>query len=224
MISENYQYLIKKFGPITKNIPIDDVSKEEIRKKFPPEFTQFISEFGIGMWLDGRFQFCNPLEFQSIMNIILQGDPDFQPEHTSMFGYSAFGKIMAWNRTQGFLGVSLPRLWASARRPGKIPDVTILSSLMGIGDFNYGDWREDDTDGKTFLFERVRKAHGPLQLGEVYGFFPALELGGRAHVKTARRVKALEHFAILAQLGPATLFDYPNGQQVPIRQLGPQDD
>jgi hypothetical protein len=226
MISRGYQYILKKFGPLEQETFLDSATKIEIIKIFPSEIAHFIMECGTGIWLDGRFQLCNPFTFQPIIELLLQGDAELRPDRTAMLGYSAFGKIMAWNHDHGLLHVDLPFLWASIDpiEPGGTPDQTVIAALMGINDFDYGDCDEDDVEQESLLFERVRKAHGPLQLGEVYGFFPALELGGRAHVETARRVKALEHFAILAQLGPVTLFKYSKGQRVPIRQLGPQDD
>ncbi|MCK9541316.1 MAG: DUF1851 domain-containing protein [Novosphingobium sp.] len=205
--------------------PLDAPSQAELGRMLPPELGGFLLECGIGIWLDGRFQFCDPLRFQPIVDMLLQADRDFRPERTALFGYSAFGEIMAWNHDHGLLQVNLPRMWASisAVVAGGTPDQTVIATLAGIGDLNYGDWNEDDTANAPLLFKRVRKAHGPLEPGEVYGFVPALEAGGRAHVETARRLKALEHFAILAQFGPATLFDYAGGEQVRVRELGPQD-
>lgn len=57
-------------------------------------------------------------------------------------------------------------------------------------------------------------------LGECYGFFPALEIGGVSLVENTRKVKALEHFTFLAQLGPVRLFDYSSGRQQFVRELG----
>lgn len=60
----------------------------------------------------------------------------------------------------------------------------------------------------------------PATLGECYGFFPALEIGGVSLVENTRKVKALEHFTFLAQLGPVRLFDYSSGRQQFVRELG----
>ncbi|MDE8653719.1 GAD-like domain-containing protein [Novosphingobium album (ex Liu et al. 2023)] len=224
MISDNYQYLLGMFGDLAQAEPVAPASHAGIGRLLPPELAGFLFECGTGLWLDGRFQFCDPLRFQPIVDLLLQADMDLRPDRTAMFGYSAFGEIMAWNQDHGLLQVNLPRLWASVSHvvEGGTADQTIIASLAGIGDLNYGDWHEDGVDGAPLLFKRVRKARGALALGEVYGFVPALEAGGEAHVETARRLKALEHFAILAQFGPVTLFDYSSGEQVRLRELGPQ--
>jgi len=38
--------------------------------------------------------------------------------------------------------------------------------------------------------------------GEIYGFFAALQLRGAYTLDSLRRVKAAEHFTLLAQLAP----------------------
>ena len=81
------------------------------------------------------------------------------------------------------------------------------------------DWREDS--GKApLMFQKVRSALGEVALGECYGFVPALKLGGQAKVENVRRMSALEHFSILAQLGPVELFDYSDMSQKFVRHLG----
>lgn len=78
------------------------------------------------------------------------------------------------------------------------------------------------TQGAPVLFARTLKKLSELSPGEVYGFFPALAMGGSARLDTLRKVKALEHLAFLAQLGPARLMDYRSGRESFVRELGPQ--
>ena len=59
-----------------------------------------------------------------------------------------------------------------------------------------------------------------LELGECYGFFPALAMGGAPKLENLKRVKALVHFAFLAQLQPFTLMDYLARPIKAIRQIG----
>jgi len=78
------------------------------------------------------------------------------------------------------------------------------------------------------FLEAAGKRLGPLAPGEVYGFFPALQLGGAYTIESLRRVKAPEHFALLAQLAPMNLIEltppepprFPYGRHVIIRPIG----
>ncbi|RXE86551.1 glutamyl-tRNA amidotransferase [Pseudoalteromonas sp. A757] len=51
------------------------------------------------------------------------------------------------------------------------------------------------------LFERAVEKLGPLENGEIYGFVPALALGGEPKLENLQKVKATEHLAFLADLG-----------------------
>jgi hypothetical protein len=54
------------------------------------------------------------------------------------------------------------------------------------------------------LYRGCQEKYGRLEPGECYGFFPALAISGifgpHRTIENIRRVKAMEHFAILAQL------------------------
>ena len=80
------------------------------------------------------------------------------------------------------------------------------------------------------FFAAAAAKHGKLEPGEAYGFFPALQLGGAYRIENLRRVRAAEHFAILAQLEPFKLTRltppdppaHPYGRLEPVRLIGKQ--
>ena len=74
------------------------------------------------------------------------------------------------------------------------------------------------------MFNRCVKQHGPLQMGECYGFFPSLgmfEFGTKTKdVDHVKRVSALEHFTMIAQLKPFNLVRTVRGKTVIVREIG----
>ena len=80
----------------------------------------------------------------------------------------------------------------------------------------------EHTENSKPLFTRALRKCGALEFGECYGFFPALGLGGLGVLSELRRVRALEHFAIIAQLEPIELRynDLVNKRVVRLRELG----
>ena len=66
-------------------------------------------------------------------------------------------------------------------------------------DFDY-----PDANGKL-LFERAIKKYGPLEPDEMYGFEPALVVGGSATLDNLRRLKLDPHLHILRQFDSPTL-------------------
>ena len=74
------------------------------------------------------------------------------------------------------------------------------------------------------MLARCIAAHGPIALGECYGFFPALaRIGTQSamrRVENIRRVPAIEHFAVLAQAQPFHLTKVgPSGIEE-VREIG----
>jgi len=70
------------------------------------------------------------------------------------------------------------------------------------------------------LFNRAVKKYGSLEPGECFGFFPAHVLGGGGNLDDIQRIKALEHFILLAELQPLTLMKWEGTTMVPVRQIG----
>lgn len=60
------------------------------------------------------------------------------------------------------------------------------------------------------LFEKALRTLGPLQPDEMYGFVPALALGGSADLKHLQKVKTIEHLTFLSQLAPLTDWGFPD--------------
>jgi hypothetical protein len=77
-----------------------------------------------------------------------------------------------------------------------------------------------DINGNA-LFKRAVKKLGPLEIGECYGFFPALALGGSPELEHLKRVSAPEYFAIVAQTMDFNLIDVQGyGDSVIMRPIG----
>ncbi|EPM49801.1 hypothetical protein A256_19840 [Pseudomonas syringae pv. actinidiae ICMP 19103] len=65
----------------------------------------------------------------------------------------------------------------------------------------------NDIDG---LFEPAREKLGPLKSDEMYGFVPALVLGGPMELKNLQKVKTIEHLTFLSQLSPLQDWGFPD--------------
>ena len=74
------------------------------------------------------------------------------------------------------------------------------------------------------MFDRCVKNLGPLEFGEVYGFVPSLGLTGfntRSRVvENVRRLRALEHFSMIAQLQPFRLIRNFGPREETVRMIG----
>ncbi len=71
------------------------------------------------------------------------------------------------------------------------------------------------------LFKRAQKKCGQLEIGECYGFVPALALGGVADIDHIKRMNAAAHFSIVAQTMNFHLIDVQSyGNSVAVRPIG----
>ncbi|MNJ79554.1 hypothetical protein D3C77_776150 [compost metagenome] len=59
------------------------------------------------------------------------------------------------------------------------------------------------------LFKSALKKLGQLKSDEMYGFVPALALGGAMELKNLQKVKTIEHLEFLSQLSPLQDWAFP---------------
>ncbi len=226
MLNENFQYLIKKFGAPNPAQVMKANQEAKLRSQLPDSLVDFLKIYGFGQWLEGRFQFCRPDDYAAILEIVFKNDLDFDPKDCHIYGYSAFNKLFVWHRKYNniFIDVVYQNVTSTITSDDEKknveiklgPNVVVAIELSGIGGPSYGGF---DKDSKP-LFPRALKTLGRLEFGECYGFVPALGLGGEAKLENLQRVRALEHFSILASLGRFHLVDYATGQQKFVRYIG----
>ena len=222
MLKEKLDSLAKKFGPPEKAEKFDPAVAARLQERVPAGLIDFLREYGIGIWLKGRFQFCSCTEYDAICHEVLDGDSQFTPEESAIFGFTAFGKVYMWNhRHKIVLKVNLARMVASADSLNKTlrdPELDISANLTFI-DKDHTDMFAD-TPSAPPMFAATLKRLGELDLGEVYGFVPALAIGGSAGITSVKKMKAREHLLMLAELDRARLMNYNDGRERFIRTLG----
>ncbi|WP_026439403.1 GAD-like domain-containing protein [Acidocella facilis] len=223
-LNANFAYCIKKFGPPAGGEPVPAEVREAYRSRVPQSLLDFWEEYGAGLWLDGRFQLVRPDRYQSLVDMILKGDPDFPAETSVLIGYTAFGELLVWNNKNYFLRIDLVSKTAYTRHVSPkcriLPPERALPSNLSRVDSEAYDFSEYGTARP--LFDPALKKCGRLSYGECYGFFPAVGLGGLGVLDEVRKVRAAEHFAIIAQLEPIQLRynDTENRKVVVLRHLG----
>ena len=99
------------------------------------------------------------------------------------------------------------------------PLAAVLSRLDSRNTYHI----DADRPGYPSLFEEALDLIGPLKLGQCYGFFPALALGGSEKIENVQIVDAKVHFNLLAQMGPLRIEQMTERNQLEfIRYAGPQ--
>lgn len=224
-LNSDFQYCIKKYGPPSDGEPIPPEVRDLYKEIVPQSLIDFWELYGAGLWLNGKFQICRPDRYQGLLDQILANDPDFPAKTSCIVGFSALGTLFVWNNTNYALKVDLVSKIAYTSHfdkdfPILPPDRSIGSSLSRVETNSYDLYENVETSKP--LFDRALKKLGKLQLGECYGFVPAVGLGGRGVLSELKKVRALEYFSIVAQLDTIELRfnDFESKKVVVVRDLG----
>lgn len=222
MISENFEYLFKQHGAPEKISALSDEEMASLPTPFPAFIRDFYAEYGRCTLRGGLLQVCHPVDLRGVLALIFGADPDFNHNEFHAFAYSAFGAIHFWSETKGGGEVELQTGEVTCRGVTKSLKADARIENHFYVPFSLSNDSLDILDiNENPLFRRAVKKLGPLEIGECYGFFPALALGGSPELDYLKRVRAAEHFAIVAQTMEFNLIDVQSyGNQTIVRPIG----
>ncbi|MER0240404.1 GAD-like domain-containing protein [Fulvimarina sp. MAC8] len=207
---------------------------EAYRGKLPDYLLQFWADHGWCSWSDGQYWLCDPALPKPVLDYVFRSDPEFDPEKMFAFGYTAFGEIDIW---YGDATIRLHLLMNKVRVEPREYDLEhqrywtdeIMLGLRFMGRFAPVTPPWEDDDYQNMMPEAVKRL-GRLDWGEIYGFVPALSLGGPNSVDHLQKMPLVEHLTFLASVEPPILYDYEPpavgeagfGTATPVRPVGPQ--
>ena len=185
---------------------------ERYKDRLPEILVKFWIEKGWCSWSKGQYWICDPSIFQPVIDYVFLGDPELDPTRMVAFGYNAFGNVDIWygdatirlNLPNGMVRVE-PRGYDEVQKRQWTDEVMIGLKLSFNVSPYVAPWEDEKYQNMMPLaLERI----GQLESGEIYGFAPALSIGGRNNVEHLQKVKVAEHLLLLASLDSPTLYDY----------------
>uniref|UniRef100_A0A7C2AYU3 DUF1851 domain-containing protein n=1 Tax=Pseudomonas graminis TaxID=158627 RepID=A0A7C2AYU3_9PSED len=204
-MEEYYAYFLEEMGPALgrREVPLSTLDK--YAEKLPQQLLKQWRDHGWSGYAEGLFWTVNPAEYQELITAWLDdsGIPDSGFYHT--IARSAFGDLYLWHEKAGnWLNLTIPYARFHRTKPNvgkydfdKVIEVFFVTQSREANDL-------DD------LFEKALRTLGPLQVDEMYGFVPALALGGPADLTHLQKVKTIEHLTFLSQLAPLTDWGFPD--------------
>ncbi len=197
-MNERYEIFLSEMGPAenVQHVPKETLAK--FRGKLPDRLLQYWESYGWAQYGGGRFQTVNPEDYQYTIDSWLSGTEFGVKDNFYLIGYSAFGTLYIFGEKYATsLSIVAPdavAIWDDDE-PGDLNfEVDFLFSSLKKDDLDLM-----DEDGRP-LFERASKMHGALKPGEIFGFFPALALGGPTKLENIKRVKAQPYLDFLAEI------------------------
>lgn len=207
MRDEDFEYFSSKFGEATKRTPVPAKSLKKWRNKLPDQLLKYWEQEGWCEYANGLFCTVNPDDYAGLVDDWLA---DTELEGVDVFhviARSAFGKLYVCGEKTG-RSVSMNCVIHSVSafenelKPKSKEDLDFsIRSLFACLEPAQLDLK--DEDGQP-LFERARSKLGPLDPHEIYGFQPAIVLGGSFLLENLVKVKANVHLTLLRMFGEPT--------------------
>ncbi|AZE99531.1 hypothetical protein C4J95_2069 [Pseudomonas orientalis] len=202
MRDPHFAYFIEKFGEATHRTSVPEECINQWVDKLPPMLLNLWREEGWAGYANGRLWIVNPDDYEDIKDEWMEETPLAALDNFHVIARSAFGKLYLCGEKTG---ASVTVVCAhneilalkNQLKPRQIqdhdPSIQALFGTAKLDNFDH-----PDINGKL-LFERALKKYGSLGPDEMYGFEPALVLGGSATLENLRRLKLDPHLHILRQ-------------------------
>lgn len=192
----------KEFGDLIEKRDVPASTIGRYRGKLPDQLLAYWEEHGWCGYANGLFWTVDPQEYEPVLDAWIGETRFMEDDAYHVIARSAFGNIYFWGEQTGFaFKIFAPGSYAMQRerKPSSLDrQVQMFFALRTH--------KESDFDN---LFSGALRKLGVLHHDEMYGFVPALALGGKAVLENLEKVKAVEHLVLLAQLEPPEFLSVP---------------
>ncbi|NWF07192.1 DUF1851 domain-containing protein [Pseudomonas salomonii] len=221
-MSKLINFIIEENGALQKTYPFTQEELSQLPPTLPSSLLDLYKSNGRFTLQDGRLQTCHPIDFKGLFSIIFGNDKIFNKDNCHAFAYSAFGTIYFYHDIYGCGEIDLingylhnTNLTSPTKTTSNLENTIYLPFALDRESLDFFDIEDAP------LFSRAKRKLGLLEVGECYGFFPALSMAGLAHIDNLKRVKAIEHLSIISQTQEMYLIDSTGyGVSNIIRKIG----
>ncbi|MCY4756707.1 GAD-like domain-containing protein [Pelomonas aquatica] len=192
----------KQFGPASarKDVPAEKI--EKFRGQLPDKLLEYWQEHGWCAYAKGLLWTVDPDEWEDALDSWI-GDTKFMElDSFHVIARTAFGELILWGKNTGqslkivpAYGWAFPAFDAETfARRGADKELQLFFSSSSRDAYDLKDVNDQP------LFARALVKLGPLEHDTMYGFVPALALGGEASLDRLQKLKAQAHLDILSQV------------------------
>ncbi|GKQ43587.1 DUF1851 domain-containing protein [Pseudomonas syringae pv. theae] len=205
MMDEDFAFFLKKFGPAVKRQQVPATSIDRYTKKLPEQLLKYWEDFGWCGYAKGLFWTVDPQDYDDLLKNSLAGIEAFNSDNYHVIARSAFGELYVWGEKSGY---SLSITSYMSRYSTRNSTFTGSKSDLGVKVFFLS--MNPEVINVADLFEPALEKLGRLDSDEMYGFVPAIALGGSMELKNLQKVKVFEHLDLLSQLSPLQDWGFPD--------------
>jgi hypothetical protein len=191
-----------RFGPALASRPVPPEKIAKFKGKLPDKLLEYWHLYGWCGYADGLFWTVDPDEWEDELEDWI-GDTDFMERDAyHVIGRTAFGELILWGEKTG-QSIKVVTSWGmifpsfdpeKTSRRGPDLALQMFFAVVSRKSFDTQDEKEEP------LFQRALAKLGPLDHNTMYGYVPALALGGKAMLDNLQKLDAHVHLNIIAQV------------------------
>jgi len=190
-----FSRFLEKFGGAIEQREVLLSSINRYQGKLPKLLLEYWTEHGWCGYGDGIFWIVNPQEYEGVVASWIEGTKLQERDTYHLIARSAFGDLYLFGEKTGFsLKIS------SVLSRYVINNLDFRTEEMDRHLQGFLLTREVDANNYGDLFKPAKQKLGTLRNNEMYGFVPALMLGGPDTLDHLEKVKAVEHLTLLSQI------------------------
>ena len=186
---------IEKIGAPVDRQEVPASSIERYRGKLPNQLLEYWSEHGWSGYGDGIFWIVNPQEYEGVVASWIEDTKLKEKDNYHLIARSAFGDLYLWGEKTGtslkITSILSRFVFDNCEISNEQMDRELQDLLLTM---------DVETNDYDDLFIPAKKKLGTLRHDEMYGFVPALMLGGPDTLDHLEKVKAVEHLTLLSQI------------------------
>jgi hypothetical protein len=207
MRDEDFELFIDEFGEATHRIAVPVEAIQKWRGKLPDQLLTYWQEEGWCGYANGLFWTVNPDDYEDLVDEWIADTPIEQFDSFHVIARSAFGHLYLWGEKTGdsvTVACSVNAIIALSSALKQKMDDPDFDARVFFSNKSPDHCDLNDESGQP-LFERAVEKLGSLKFDEVYGFEPAIVLGGKMRLENLAKLKLDVHLTILRQLASPTL-------------------
>lgn len=206
MRDEDFSFFIDEFGEAVAHHEVSADIIDRWKGRLPEKLLQYWKEEGWAGYADGLFWTVNPEDYEELLDEWLDGTRLEEVDSFHVIARSGLGLLYLCGEQTGCgvrIDCSLHAIFAhDLKRKSKEEIERRLPWFFSNLEPKACDLKDAN---RVPLFKRARASLGPLAADEMYGFEPALVLGGEMTLANLRKVKVAQHLMLLRQLAPPTI-------------------
>ena len=194
-MDQYFEYFLKNFGPAIDKREVPRETLDRFKGKLPNQLMAYWQEHGFSGYAEGLFWTVDPQDYEPVLDAWLGETSFVEADALHIVARSAFGHLLIWGERSGFsLQLFAPGSYVVQQSTASQKEDLEFAVQMFFG------FRKKEVFEFDGRFKAAKQRLGRLNRDEMYGFVPALALGGPADVSHLEKVKAVEHLVLLAQL------------------------